>query len=143
MLVIPLLLSVLLALAAPSAPPTVDPRAAVERIAELIEQGYYDPEVAARIARELTTDLTAGKFDALRDPRELAAVLTDRLRREDAHFSVNWSPPPPPISVEGPPRRRYEFVVMFVWREPVAPLGERQAPLMGDVSGGEFGSPGS
>jgi hypothetical protein len=27
--------------------------------------------------------------------------------------------PPPPITTEGPPRRRYEFVVMFVWREPV------------------------
>ena len=28
--------------------------------------------------------------------------------------------PPPPALTDGPPRRRYEFVVMFVWREPGA-----------------------
>ena len=27
--------------------------------------------------------------------------------------------PPPPALADGPPRRRGEFVVMFVWREPV------------------------
>jgi len=29
---------------------------------------------------------------------------------------------PPPAATEGPPRRRYEFVVMFVWREPGADI---------------------
>jgi hypothetical protein len=102
MSVIPVV-SLVLALAAPSTPPAIEPRASVRRIAELIEQRYYDPEAATRIAKSLTTDLEAGRFDALRDPRELAAVLTDRLRAEDAHFSVNWSPPPPPSDPSAEP----------------------------------------
>jgi type IV pilus assembly protein PilM len=48
--------------------------------------------------------------------------------------------PPPPSAVEGPPRRRYEFVVMFVWREPV-PTPERMAAPA--AAGSEFGMPGS
>jgi hypothetical protein len=76
-------------------PTVVDPRAKVERIGELIESSYFDPEVARRIAGELRADAAAGRFDRLTDPRELAAVLTDRLRRDDAHFSVVWTPPGP------------------------------------------------
>ena len=30
--------------------------------------------------------------------------------------------PPPPALTEGPAKRRYEFVVMFVWREPGADI---------------------
>ena len=60
----------------------------VERIAEQVEAMYFDPQAAARIAGRASRRLAAGRFDALRDPRELAASLTDRLRPHDAHFSV-------------------------------------------------------
>ena len=76
--------------------PTLDPRAAVDRISERIESNYFDPAIAERIAGELRADVEAGRFDRLTDPRELAATLTERLRAEDAHFSVVWSPPEPP-----------------------------------------------
>jgi hypothetical protein len=81
--------------AAVAAEPSFQPRATVARIGELIESSYFDPEVARRIAGELRADAEAGRFDRLTDARELAAVLTDRLRREDAHFSVVWTPPGP------------------------------------------------
>ena len=96
MLSIPVV-TLLLALAAPSTPAAIEPRDVVRRIAEQIESNYFDPQAATRIAGALTADLEAGKFDALRDPRELAAVLTDRLRREDGHFGVAWSPPAPAL----------------------------------------------
>jgi hypothetical protein len=75
--------------------PTLDPRAAVERIAERIEANYFDPSTAERIASELRADAEAGRFDRLTDPRELAASLTERLQAQDAHFAVTWSPPAP------------------------------------------------
>ena len=73
MLSIPLV-TLLLALAAPSTPAAIEPRDVVRRVAEQIESNYFDPQVATRIAGVLKADLEAGKFDALRDPRELAAV---------------------------------------------------------------------
>jgi hypothetical protein len=82
--------------------PSVDPRSAVGRIADRIEAEYFDPDAAARIASELRADAAAGRFDALDDPRELAAALTDRLRPEDAHFSVVWSPPEPAAAPSAP-----------------------------------------
>jgi hypothetical protein len=92
------------ALALHATSPTVEPRAVIGRIADQIEAVYFDLQAATRIAGELRADLGAGRFDALRDPRELAASLTDRLRREDAHFSIQWTPPtstptpgPPPV----------------------------------------------
>ena len=75
----------------------------VGRIADSIESTYFDAQAATRIAAGLRADVAAGRFDALRDPRELAAVLTDRLRPDDAHFGVAWSPPAPaPTSSTAP-----------------------------------------
>jgi hypothetical protein len=88
--------------AAAATSPSIDPRPPVERIAKLIEDTYFDPAAAARVAAALRSDLEAGKLDSLRDPRELAAVLTDRLRREDAHFSVTWTPPSEAASAPSP-----------------------------------------
>src|SRR5687768_9268521 len=70
MLSIPLV-TLLLALAAPSTPAAIEPRDVVRLIAEQIESNYFDPKAATRIAAALTADLEAGEFDSLRDPREL------------------------------------------------------------------------
>ncbi|WP_374574947.1 S41 family peptidase [Phenylobacterium sp.] len=76
-------------------PAAVDPRAAALRIADLIEQTYFDPAKARRIAEALRAEAQRGGFDALRDPRDLAGVLSDRLKPEDPHFVVLWTPSAP------------------------------------------------
>ncbi len=70
--------------------PEVDPRAAVEQIATRIEQRFYDPARASRIAGALRAETAAGRYDALRDPRDLATALTTRLQPDDRHFAVSW-----------------------------------------------------
>jgi hypothetical protein len=70
-----------------------DPRAAAGRVADAIEEHYYDAQRAAEVAQALRTAAADGRFDALTDPRDLATALTDRLRPADAHFGVKWSDP--------------------------------------------------
>jgi Peptidase family S41 len=68
------------------------PRAVVEQIATLIQNNYFDPTRADAIAGELRSNAQAGQFDTLRDPRHLAAELTERLQKFDRHFRLTWSP---------------------------------------------------
>jgi hypothetical protein len=74
-------------------PAPVKPRVVADRIAALIEERYFDPARAKVLAAELRAAAAKGEFDATTDPRDLAVVLTDRLRPSDAHFGVSWSPP--------------------------------------------------
>ncbi|RPE81920.1 S41 family peptidase [Vulcaniibacterium tengchongense] len=68
------------------------PRARVAAVAQAIERHYFDPGRAARIAAELRAEAARGRYDALRDPRELASALTGRLQPLDRHFRVSWVP---------------------------------------------------
>ncbi len=112
--------------AANAASPAIDPRAATERIAARIEAQYFDPQAATRIAATLRADAAAGRFDSLRDPRELAAVLSDQLAREDAHFAVVWTPPEPdaPAPASPPPT------------SPASPAATPSAPAPAQPGGG-------
>ena len=114
--------SLLWAVATGAATPSIEPRTAVERIADLIEEKYFDPQAATRIAAELRADAAAGRFDALRDPRELAAVLSDRLGRDDAHFAVVWTPaePAPPADPAAAPPSSRAAVPAPAGDDPVA-----------------------
>lgn len=80
--------------------PEAKPREAVTAIASEIRARYFSAEKGDAIADALEAEAAAGKYDALKDPRDLAAALGNRLRPEDAHFSVSWSaepaPPAPP-----------------------------------------------
>lgn len=81
--------------AAASGPPdggSLDPRVSVDAVAAVIEAKYYDPERGTRIAAELRADAAAGAFDTLHDARDLATLLTGRLRPIDRHFAVRWLP---------------------------------------------------
>ena len=68
------------------------PRAVVDHIAALIETNYFEVGRAGDIARSLRESASAGQFDRLHDPRDLAATLTSRLQPLDPHFLVTWSP---------------------------------------------------
>jgi Peptidase family S41/N-terminal domain of Peptidase_S41 in eukaryotic IRBP len=67
------------------------PRAVVDQIATIIENNYFDADKAREIATSLRADAQAGRFDALTDPRDLAARLTGRLQPLDHHFLVTCS----------------------------------------------------
>ncbi|WP_312167112.1 S41 family peptidase [Phenylobacterium sp.] len=87
-------LALSLAFAAPSfAQQAISPRASVGKIADAIASRYFDEAKAAKIAAELRAEARKGAYDKLTDPRDFAVALTDRLRPQDGHFAVSWSPP--------------------------------------------------
>ena len=75
---------------------TAASRDVVQQIATLIENNYFDATQAQSIAKDLREAAQNGRFDALADPRDLAAKLTARLQPLDHHFLVRWSPPETP-----------------------------------------------
>ena len=85
------------------------PGVTVSAIADRIQALYFDPARGAEIAATLMAENAAGTFDALTDPRDLAAALGARLRPFDAHFNVAYDPqgpsgpPPGPRPAGGPP----------------------------------------
>lgn len=82
------------------------PRETAEAVASRIRDLYFDPVAGDRIADGLEVESAAGAFDALTDPRDLAATLSRRLRPLDAHFNVAWDPNAPagPGQGAGPQR---------------------------------------
>jgi hypothetical protein len=83
---------------APAAP---SPRETTQTVATRIRDLYFDPRRGDEIAKGLESAATAGDFDTLTDPRDLAAALTTRLRPLDAHFNISFDP----RLGDGPPRR--------------------------------------
>jgi hypothetical protein len=67
------------------------PRTVVEQIATTIETNYFDAARGVAISAALRSAATAGRFDALTDPGDLASVLSRRLQSFDHHFLVTWS----------------------------------------------------
>jgi retinol-binding protein 3 len=63
---------------------------AVESIATIVDDEFFDAERAHSIAEALRAELQAGDFDAVTDPVDLASALSERLAREDHHFSVQY-----------------------------------------------------
>jgi hypothetical protein len=86
------------------AAPATEPRAVVEQVATLIENNYFDATRSAAIAEDLRTQARSGRFDSLRDPRDLATAVTARLQPRDHHFRLSWSPAaaPPDSANPGP-----------------------------------------
>jgi hypothetical protein len=73
---------------------TAAPRDIASRAAELIDNNFYDIERAHQIANEINAAARTGLFDEYKDPRDLAAALTERLRKHDHHFRVTFSREP-------------------------------------------------
>ncbi len=69
------------------------PRDIADQVATIIENNYFDAGKAHAIAADLRTAAHTHRFDALTNPRDLAAILTDRLQSNDHHFLVTWSAP--------------------------------------------------
>lgn len=71
---------------------TASPRTDVEGIATAIEANFFDAERAKTIAADLRRSAAAGDFDKLTSSTDLAAELTQRLRKLDGHFGVRLAP---------------------------------------------------
>lgn len=71
------------------------PRVYVDGIAAAIEENYFDEARAKKIAADLRSAASTGKFDALQNERELSSELSTWLDPLDTHFDVSWSEPKP------------------------------------------------
>lgn len=91
--------------------------AAVESIASLVADEFFDADRADAIAEALRTEVQAGAFDSAASPTELASALTMRLSAEDHHFSVNYVGGDAMVEGMRPP--------------PAGPGGDRRDPLLG------------
>jgi len=65
----------------------------LDRIAALIEQHYVYKEVARKVAADIRAWKTDREISQASNTRSLASILTERLRKADRHFAVEWSPP--------------------------------------------------
>ena len=92
--------------AAVRAAPAVSPRDVAGRIADGVQQAYFDPARASTIAQDLRARAAQGEFDRFTDPRDLAEALSGRLRPYDTHFSVTWSPEAGVGPAQAPARRQ-------------------------------------
>jgi len=71
------------------------PRVYVDGIAAVIEEHYFDQARAKKIAADLRSAASSGKFDALQNERELSSELSAWLDPFDTHFDVSWEEPKP------------------------------------------------
>ncbi|HNV84778.1 MAG TPA: S41 family peptidase [Arenimonas sp.] len=71
------------------------PRVYVDGIAAAIEENYFDEARAKKIAADLRSAASTGKFDALQNARELSSELSTWLDPLDTHFDVSWAEPKP------------------------------------------------
>src|SRR5262249_12726492 len=72
-------------------------RAAVEQLADKMEQSYVFPEVASRYATFLRSQAAQGAYDNVNDAATLAQTLGADLNgvHRDAHLRVTLASPPP------------------------------------------------
>src|SRR5262245_56650453 len=104
---IALLTALLVSLAPHAKAQSAQPRAVVERVAQLIAENYFNPARATEIAAMLRERAVAGAFDRYANPGDLAAQITTLIEPYDHHFRVEWSAlaaaPPGPQQAGGPP----------------------------------------
>ncbi|MEO0501561.1 MAG: S41 family peptidase [Pseudomonadota bacterium] len=82
------LFAALLLIALPTASTAETPRTVAGEIAAAIEANYFDAGRAAAIADAVERQAAAGAYDAMTDPLDLAAALTEALQPHDGHFRV-------------------------------------------------------
>lgn len=72
---------------------TEDQRAVLNRAADLLETRYVLPDVGHSLARQLRHDATTDRWQALTNPGEFAAALTEHLQTasDDGHLAVTYS----------------------------------------------------
>lgn len=64
------------------------PRSAIARVADLIEDNYFDVARGHAVAASLRAAAQSGEFDRLKQSRDLASALTSLLHPLDHHFRV-------------------------------------------------------
>ncbi len=65
----------------------------LDRIATLIENNYVYKDVALKVAADIRTWKTDPQLVQVSDTVSLGSILTERLRKKDRHFAVEWTPP--------------------------------------------------
>jgi hypothetical protein len=71
---------------------SADKRGSVIReVAEVIDSNYFDADKAHKISKELLNDLSAGKYNDIKDSNMLAAEMTKTLSKHDKHFNMRFT----------------------------------------------------
>lgn len=96
--------------AAPAAARTLDARAAVADVAQLVEENFFDPERGRAIADQVRERAQSGGFDRFTNPYDLATALTEVLHPHDGHFNVAYRPAGAPAG--GPPSQEERRAVL-------------------------------
>lgn len=65
----------------------------LDRIAQLVEDHYVHKDVAGKVAEEIRGWRSDPELAHVSSARRLASILTERLRKKDRHFAVEWAPP--------------------------------------------------
>ncbi|WP_296722364.1 S41 family peptidase [Erythrobacter sp.] len=84
------------------------PATAIDEIAEVIAENYFDPATGARVANDLRLRAGKGEFDNL-TRLDLAAKVTSILAAVDGHFRVDVMEQEKPIGATGSGPIRYSF----------------------------------
>ena len=77
---------------APPSPTPINPRAIAGEVAQAVDDAYFDPAKAHKIAEGLRAQAQSGAFDRLSNPLDLAAALSAWLHPFDGHFVVMHRP---------------------------------------------------
>jgi len=65
----------------------------LDRIAQLVEDHYVYKDVAGKASAEIRGWKSDPALAHVSEARQLASILTERLRKMDRHFAVEWAPP--------------------------------------------------
>lgn len=97
--------------------PADDRRAAVERIADLIDKNYVYADKAAAIAAEMRGWTEDPAILRAPDRLAFASLLTERLTMHDSHFNVRWSDPADRGATASGPPRNFEQMMAQMRRD--------------------------
>jgi hypothetical protein len=80
--------------------PGPNPRDIANQVAQAVDDNYFDPARAHRIAEGLRAHAQSGDYDRLADPLDLATALSAYLHPFDGHFTVVYRPDGEPLPGE-------------------------------------------
>jgi hypothetical protein len=66
--------------------------AVIDKMAQLIEENYVQPDVAGQVGEMLRTNLDEDRYEGFGFAPDLAGALTRDLQAYDLHFQVGWRP---------------------------------------------------
>ena len=89
-----LLFMTLMAQDSPTLLTSADKKETIDSISTILERVYVFPDIGKEVAQLLRKKLKEGQYDSIKEPHEMAEVLTKDIRaiNDDRHLNVNYNP---------------------------------------------------